>query len=145
MADGFHGYGTVIKVGDGATSENFTPVASVVRISCPQLNTADIDFSHLESSDQFREMGAGMKSAARVQFSGRYQPAHATHKNTARGLIALWVAQTVVNFQIVLSDGSSSTWAFSGYISSFQPGEAGLDSPVDFTAEITLTAQPTAP
>lgn len=145
LVDGFHGYGSTFKVGSGSSPETFTAVASIKRIKVPGLATADIDVAHLTSVDAFRKMIPGMKSAGKFGFTGNYRPANATHKNSGRGLLKLWKDRTIFNFMIVLSDADETEWECEGYVSALDPGEAGLDSVVEISGEITLTAEPTLP
>jgi hypothetical protein len=145
MADGFHGYGTLLKVGSGTSPETFATVAAVKRIKPPAERTADIDVSHLESPNARRQNIPGMRSGDKLQVGGLYLPQNATQGNTGRGLIKLQRDRTIANFQIVFSDDDQSVWAITGYVSLFDPGEAGLDAAVEFSAEITLTEDSTPP
>jgi hypothetical protein len=145
MPDGFHGYGTVLQVGDGASPEVFTSIAALSSIKLPTLSTADIDMSHLTTTNAFREMLPGMRSAGKVGFTGNYTPAGATHKNASGGLLFLQRTRAIVNWKIVLSDPDSTEWLFTGYVSNIDPGEAGLDSKVEISGEITITTDPTLP
>lgn len=135
MPDGFHGYGTVLKVGNGASPEVFTPIAALTRIKIPGLETNAIDVSHLTTLDSIRRMIPGMITAGKCSFSGLLIPGDSTHN----GLVTRQKAGTISNYVIALSDEEESEVEFEAFVSKFDPGEAALDQMVPFEGELTLT------
>lgn len=133
--DGFHGYGTILKVGDGASPEVFTAIAALTRIKIPGQETNAIDVSHLTTADSRRRMIPGMITLGKCSFSGLYIPGNTTHA----GLKTRQQAGTISNYQIVLSDEADSVVEFEAFVSKFEPGEAALDAMVPFEGELTLT------
>lgn len=142
----FHGYGSQLMVGDGASPEVFEAIADVLSITPGDMSTAVIEKTHLRSPEAHREKLAGLRDSGPFTISGNWRPGHRSQSNAgggsgafaSGGLIGLWRARTTHNFKIVLSDGSPATeWPFTGFVSKFQPGEIGPDDKVSFTAEIT--------
>jgi hypothetical protein len=160
-SEAFHGYGSALFVGDGASPENFVAVAEVLTIAPGAMTTAAIDRTHLRSPQAHREKIPGIRDTGPFTITGNWRPQNVTQSNDAGegspggspvdqpgGLVYLARTRAVRNFKIVLSDGlagvgSPSTtdteWPFRGFVSSFHPGEIGIDNVVKFTAEITPT------
>lgn len=144
--EAFHGYGTQLMVGDGASPETFEAVADVLTITPGEMSTAVIDKTHLRSPAAHREKLAGLRDSGPFTISGNWRPKHESQNNagggsgsfTGGGLLAFWIDRQERNFKIVCSDGSPATeFPFAGFVSKFQPGEIGVDDKVNFTAEIT--------
>lgn len=133
--DGFHGYGTILQVGDGASPEVFTAIAALTRIKIPGQETNGIDVSHLTTADSRRRMIPGMITLGKCGGSGLYIPGNATHA----GMKTRQAAGTISNYKIVLSDALDSEVTFEAFVSKFDPGEAALDQMVPFDFELTLT------
>lgn len=54
---GTSGFGTLLKVGDGASpTEAFTAIAEVKSISGPSMSMETIDATHMESPSGYREI-----------------------------------------------------------------------------------------
>lgn len=145
MSDAFHGYGSTYKVGDGASPEVFTAVAEVTSIQPGAMSTEAIDATHLTSANAHKEKIPGIKDTGVFTITGNYLPGNATQNGATRGLLKLWNDRTVFNAKLVLSDDDTTEWEHSGFVSNFAIGEVGNDDKVSFTAEITLSTQPTIP
>lgn len=134
--DGFHGYGTVLKVGDGTSPEQFTALAALTRIKIPGMETNSIDVSHLTTLEAIRRMIPGMITLGKCGGSGLYKPGDASQ---AAGLATRQKNRTISNYVIALSDDDESEVEFEAFVSKFDPGEAALDAMVPFEFELTLT------
>lgn len=141
-----HGYGAQLMVGDGASPETFESVADVMSITPGEMSTAVIDKTHLRSPAAHREKMPGLRDSGPFTCQLNWRPDHESQNNAGGGagsfagggLVAMWIARTVHNFQIVLNDGSpATTWPFRGFISKYQPGEIGIDDKIGCTVEIT--------
>ena len=135
MPDGFHGYGTILKVGNGASPEVFTPIAALRKIKIPGLESSSIDVSHLTTLESIRRFIPGMITAGKCGISGIYIPGDASQG----GLVSRQRAATISNYIIALSDSEESEVEFEAFVSKTDPGEAGIDQLVEFSAELTLT------
>ncbi len=72
-----------------------------------------------------------------------YDPANATHKNAANGLLADLIARASTTFTLVFSDTATTEWTFSAFVTGFEPDAAhdgALTAAVTFklTGDITL-------
>ena len=146
--DAFHGYGTQLKVGDGASPEGFDAIADVISITPGEMSTAVIEKTHLRSPAAHREKLAGLRDSGPFTLNMNWRPKHESQSNagggsgsfSGGGLLSFWVDRIVRNWQIECSDGSPATvFEFSGFVSKFQPGEIGVDDKVNITVEITPT------
>lgn len=130
--------GTLLKVGDGGGTEVFTTLAEVTDISGPGLSGGIVEISHMEST--YKEYDNTYPDGGEVSVSGNFLPAGATHQ----ALLDDYVAGTLRNFKIVWSDGSSTEWAFSAYVTKYEPS-APLNGKLSFSATLTISGAPTLP
>jgi hypothetical protein len=151
--EAFHGWGSQLMVGNGASPETFEAIADVTNITPGKMSTAPIEKTHLRVPNAHRTKLPGLRDTEPFTLTGNWRPTHESQSNAgggsgsfvSGGLVALARSREVRNFKIVLSDGSPGTeWPFSGFVSGFQPGEIGSDDKVPFTAEITPTGDTTA-
>lgn len=140
MTSALASYSTVIKIGDGASSEAFTTIAEVMDINGPNLQLATADVTSHDSSG-WREHVATILDGGDVTFSINFVPTGGTH-DYSTGLVKDMTDRTLRNFQLVFPDSGSTTWTFAAYITGF-----ASKNPVDgaLTADVALriTGQPT--
>lgn len=117
---GSSGFGTLLKRGDGATSEVFTTVAEVKSISGPSLSMETIDATHMESPSGFREWLPSFKDGGEVTFDLNFLPAVAAQT----GLTTDFKNRTKRNWKIVWPNTGATKWSFAGYITGFTPSAA---------------------
>lgn len=128
------GQGTHLQRGDGATpTETFTTVANIIsEIPFPQLMYDVKEGTSHDSADATKEYYPGLNDPGQLKFTIGYDPSEATHTQ----LITDATNRDKHNFKIVMTDSSSSVWAFSAYVIGFQP-----KGPVDgsqYSADVTL-------
>jgi hypothetical protein len=140
----FHGYGTQLLVGDGASPETFEAIAEVKTFTFGDMTTATFDRTHLRSPDAHTEIEAALRSSAAFSAVCNYRPTHESQSNagggsgsfTGGGLLKMWRDRSTHNFKIVLSDGSPGTEVpFTGFVSKYQPGTLGPDGGIDLSVE----------
>ena len=134
--------GTQLQVGDGAGPEVFTTVAEVLDITGPGIEREEIDTTSHDVSDGFRTFIAGLADGGEVSFDIQYTPGHATHAETARGIVSLALSGTVANWRVVLPVTPSKRWNFTGFVSGFEPGYPVGDK-MSGSVTIKVTARPT--
>lgn len=151
--EAFHGWGSQLMVGDGASPENFEAIADITSITPGAISTAVIEKTHLRVANAHRTKLAGLRDSGPFTITGNWRPSHESQSRagggsgsfTSGGLLKFSIDRKARNFKIVLSDGSPGTeWPFRGIVTSFQPGEIGPDDKVSFTAEITPVSDYTA-
>lgn len=142
MTTAISSFGTLLKMGDGASSETFATIAELRDITPPELSSDIEDVTSHSSTGGYEEvLPDGVLKTGEVTFEINYVPTATTHNATA-GLIKDWKNKTKRNFQLVFSDGGGSTWAFAAYVTKVAP-----KAPVKgiLRADVTLkpTGQPT--
>ena len=86
----------LLKIGDGASPENFTTVAGL-RATTLAFNAQSVDVTNADSADMWRELlGAGVKSAT-ISGSGVFKDAASD-----AALRAAFFNQSLANWQIVI-------------------------------------------
>ncbi len=139
MTQALSAFGTLLKIGDGASSETFTTIAEVTDIGGPELALEIAEVTSHSSTNGWKEKIGALLDGGQVSFSINYIPTNSTHNNT-NGLIADMVARTLRNFTLTFPQ--ATVWSFSALVVGFSPTE-----PIDnaLTADITLeiSGQPT--
>lgn len=141
MSSAVHAYGTLLKAGDGASPETFTTIAEVRNGPGLGFSVDDIEVTNHDSTNAWKEFIPGLLDAGEVSFSINFLPTNATHSASA-GILNDMQDRTVRNFQLVMSDGSSATWNFTGYYKGFNanfPPESQIEAEVT----IKVTGEPT--
>jgi hypothetical protein len=148
QATSIHGYGTEWLIGDGTSPENFEAVPFVKTITPGEMNTADIDHTHLRSPEAHREHRPGLRDSGPFSVLLHWNPKEESQSNAGGGSVAfavgglayLWRTRATRNMQLRIPDGSPETvWPFQGYISKYQPGEIGEDGIIPLMVEVTPT------
>lgn len=129
--------GTLLKVGDGASSEAFTTVPEVHKLSGPQIMFDLLDVTSHDSAGFFREFIPGLADGEMISATVNWRPANTVHKNIRIDQYA----RTLRNFKMVFPDTSDNNVAIATYIRGIVPK---ADIGVVLTADITLkiTGQP---
>lgn len=138
MSDAKSSFGTLLKLGDGGGgSEVFTTVAEVKDIT-PIPFTADTEeVTHHSSPGGYEEHIVTILRTGEVKFAINWLVQNATHSYSA-GLLKDYEDKTLRNFQLVLTDVGTTTWAFSAYVTGFEP-----DAPVAGVSEASITLKVT--
>ncbi len=144
MANALGAFGTLLKRGDGGGSEAFTTIAEVTALSGPTLTRETIDVTHHGSASQHREHIGSLKDSGDVSFSINWQPDlnSAAGHGVTNGLLKDYKDATRRNFQVVWPDTSSTTFAFTGVITSLSP-TAPIDGALTADVTIKVVAEPT--
>ena len=132
-------YGTVLYRG---TSGAGTAYVNVSSISGPGLSLDTEDVTSHDSTGAWEEVVGTILRSGEVSMDIVYDPAHATHKNAAGGLLADLISRASTTFTLVFPDAATTEWVFTAVVTGFEP-----DMPVDgaLTASVSmkLTGQPT--
>lgn len=139
---GISSFGTLLKIGDGATpTEVFTTIAEVKDISGPSLKLNTDELTNHGSPGGWKEKVGTLLEAGDLSFDLNFVPTHATH-NPTTGLIADQTARTKRNFQLVFPDTASTTWAFTALVTEFEPAEP-VEGVLKASVTLEITGQPT--
>jgi len=126
------GLATLLKIGDGASSEAFNTLVKMRSASISK-DIDNIDTSSFDNTD-WRSYLAGLQSGS-LSFSGLFVPTDTYHKAAETDALA----GTDRNFELHLSDGSK--WAFSALFSNITHDSAYEDA-VQLSGTLTITAKP---
>jgi len=132
MSNAIAAYGTLLKIGDGGTSESFTTIAEVGDIDGPSVEVNAIDVTSHSSANAMKEFVAGLIDPGEISFPINFLPTETTHDDSD-GLWADMIARTLRNFEMVFPD--TSECAFAALVTAMS-----LKEPVDdkLSADVTL-------
>jgi hypothetical protein len=136
MSDFVKGYG--VKIGhaaqgtDGAIGSGpFTYFARVTEIGGIEVESDDIETSHMESPNQFKEFTAGWADAGEVEFTIQFRKANAAE---------VWgLFRQDKSFEVKFKDGSA--WTFNGYLKKFGT-EADREGIVTVPVTVKISGEP---
>lgn len=107
--------GVELQVGDGASPESFSKIASIVSINGPDGTRTEIDTTDLSSTAM--EFEAGLKDEGSISFDAIWDEKETTHGD----LQTEWENGDTKNYKIVVPDGSpNSELEFAAFVSQLQ-------------------------
>lgn len=122
--------GCQLKIGNGASPEVFTAIAEILDLNGPNRSVTMIDATTCDSTDE--EFIAGVLKGGTVTFSCHLIPGSTGQD----AVVTAFAAKTLKNFQVILSDSGTETFAFAAYISALGGPQYAADGKV--TRSITL-------
>lgn len=128
------GYNTKFEYGDQAThtgSTTWTEFAQIKDIKPPKVEADDIDISHMQSPDMFREYSAGWADGGELEVQVQFSK---TDNATVYGLF-----RQDKGFRMTFADGSR--WKLNGYIKTFS-NELEKDGIVTATIGVKVSGKP---
>ena len=128
-------YGTALKKGG-------VEYANVKSISGPSLKLDTVDVTSHDQTTAWEEVIGTILRSGEVTMELVYDPANATHKYAAGGLLYDLAARTAIEFTLVFSDVATTTWTFSAFVTGFEPS-APVDGALTATVTFKLTGAPT--
>lgn len=135
MSNAVSGYGTLIKIGDGATPgpEVFTTVAEVKDITGPGFEAGTLEVTNQSSPGAVREFIIGLLDAGEVTFDLNFLPGHAT-QDESTGLLGAYLSRAKKNYQLIFPVTPSWQINYAALVTGFEPS-APVDDPL--TASVT--------
>lgn len=140
MTEGVIGLGTLLKIGDGETPENFSAVAEVKDITGPGLTREFAEFTHQQSVGGYREYKPTFKNSGDVTFKCNFLPDDTTQGFATEGLLKDYDDGTLRNFQLEFPDVGATKASFAAYVANLQP-----TAPVGAALELNVTLRITGP
>lgn len=130
--DSVHSKGTLIKLGDGASPESFTTIGGINTV--PAIDTAKSVLEDTAISDDNRHYGFGIGEPPLLTFSCFWNPddAQQTALRTAHD------NETEKNFQAVMPDSPTTTYAFTGIVTRIGTPYAGINEFLMFDVDVQL-------
>jgi len=135
MSDKFAAYGCALKKGG-------TAYAGVTNISGPGLSLDTADVTSHDSTGAWEEVVGTILRSGEITMDIVYDPADATHKYAAGGLLYDMVQRTAVALTLVFSDTANTTWSFNAFITGFEPS-GPVEDALTATVTVKITGQPT--
>ena len=117
-----------------AGTEIFTTIAEITNISGPEESLELIDATHMESPNAFREYIPSLLDGGELQLDLNFLPANANQQGLRDDLRN----RTRRNFRVVWPDAGTTTYAMSGYVTSFSPS-AQIDDKLSASATVKVT------
>ena len=108
--------GTLLKIGDGASTEAFTLVPEVIDVSAPDVKTDLLEATSHDSPGGFKEWIAGLRDGGTIPVKFNYITSNIIHQ----GFRTDNYAGTRRNFQLSLIGATLNKVAFSCYIEGFK-------------------------
>jgi predicted secreted protein len=130
----YDAYGTELYRG----TSTGTKYAQVISFSGPSLAADTIDVTTMDSTNAWEEVVVGILRSGELSMQIVYDPAHATHKNSAGGLLNDLTSRAATTFTLVFSDAATTEWTFSAFVTGFEP-DAPHDGPLTATVSLKLT------
>jgi hypothetical protein len=131
------GYGTLLKVGDGASPEQFVTVAEVRSVGNFGSERALIDVTNFDSPNTFMEYILAMKDGVEMAIQANFLPNNATQDLTD-GLMSLQDAGTPANFKLILP-GAFGTFLFAALVRKFEVPSIAPNAAMEITFTLKIT------
>ncbi len=130
------GYNGCINMGDGATPEVFTPIASVSNITVPDESAPSIDTSHLKTLSNVRTFIGGMIDGGSITFTMHFLPKDASH-DYLTGIRSNLGKN--VNFQIEFPDVDNTVYGFNAVVTNVGGETLGLDELIQSNVTLKIS------
>lgn len=131
----FASYGTALKKGG-------VEYANVTSISGPGLSLDTVDVTSHDQTTAWEEVVGTILRSGEITMELVYDPANATHKYAAGGLLYDLVQRTAIAFTLVFSDTAATTWTFNALITGFTP-TAPVEGALTASVTLKITGAPT--
>jgi len=119
-----------------------TAYAQVTSLSGPGLSLDTEDVTSHDSTGGWEEVVGTILRSGEITMDLVYDPAHATHKYAAGGLIYDLVQKTPITLKLIFPDAATTEWDFDALVTGFEP-TAPVDGALTATAKFKLTGEPT--
>ena len=131
--------GTLLKIGNGSSSETFTTIPEVHKLTAPSIKFDLLDTTSHDSTDGFKEYIPGLADGENIGFSFWFVPSNSIHQ----GLRDDSIEKTLRNFEITFpGGGSGDTLTVASYVTGFAP-TADINTVLVVAAQAKVTGAPT--
>jgi len=139
-------YGTQFQIGDDDLSgtPSYTTIAQVKSIGDWVLGAVMAEVTNHQSTGGFREkIQSGIFEVDDIELELVYDPAQATHANSAGGVMHAMLNGTKLAYKLIFPDTGSSTWTFEAFVSKAATVIGEGEEALMQTVTMTITGQPT--
>jgi len=130
------GFGTKLKMGDGAETPTYAEIAGVTNISGPSFSVDTEDVTDMDSTNGWEEHIPTIKRSGEVALDIHFEPTETTHTDVTSAL------GEQRSFQLVFPDDSSTQWDFDAIITGFETEEP-YDGKISGSINLKITGEPT--
>lgn len=134
MSDAVLGFGTLFQTSDGGSPPVWSTVAEVTNITPPAASRDNIDLSHENGPDDWRENMPGLKTPGEVKLEFNFVPGGDAYDDLFAELDDKIIRQRRIVFP------NSSVMGFSAFLTSLE-SEAPIDTQLKATATFQLSGQ----
>lgn len=113
-------FGTLFKLGNGNTPEEFVTVAEIRTLNGMNLTADSLETTVHNTPTPWRRFIPGLLDAGEVTMDINYVPQDPTHSFSS-GMLSDYSNRIIRNVQVVFPDSENTTWTAPGFITSFQP------------------------
>ena len=132
------GYGSVFEVANENSPNDFTAMAEVTNITPPHADVDQVDVTHMQSPNRYREFIDGLIDAGECSFDINFVPGNATDDRLFELLGLPTGVTNARNCRISFPNGT--TWSFLGTLTGYEP-----DVPTDDKMTATVTFKVSGP
>lgn len=132
------GFGTVLKIGNGASPEVFTSILGIRSIQGPTLDMEIIDATSHSSPGAFREKVASFKDPGNVTFDLIYDSTNAQHQ----ALMDAYQARELTNFQQIMTDAGAEQYDYSAFVKQMS-ATAPIDDLLTYAVTLEISGEVT--
>lgn len=137
------GLGIHFARGNGASPEVFTNIAEVIDITPPSMTKDQVEATHTDSPNAFREFIAGLKDGGQCSLTCNFLPNNATQNQTAGGLLDEFISQSLPsNWRITFPGSPQMTWTFRATVIGYAPATP-LDDRMTLVVTFKVAGAPT--
>jgi predicted secreted protein len=138
----FWAAGSLLQLGDGATSETFTSIAEITKLTPPNRGRDSIEVTHTASSDGYKEFIPGWRDGGEVPFEANWLPTNTTQDETT-GVLSTFHDNLPHNWRIVVP-AVNLTFPFTGFVTAYEP-DLDISAQGMLKGTIKITGKPGAP
>ncbi len=131
------GYGTLLKVGDGASPEAFTTIVEVRSVGNLGSERALIDVTNFDSANAFMEYILAMKDGVEMDVVANFLPAAPT-QSLAAGMQKFQDDGTPKNFKLILP-GAFGTYSFAALVRKWNVPSIAPNTAMEVTFTLKIT------
>ena len=120
-------------------SKGGVTIAEVTSIGGLELDSDEIDVTHLMSPGGYEEVIQTIRRTGVVTLEGNFVPGDAGQAD----LMADYLSGAVHEYKITFPTAMATEWTFDAFVKKAPSTEAAMDGAVSFSAELRVTGQPT--
>jgi hypothetical protein len=112
-------FGALLKIGDGATPENFVTAGEVMDINGPTTSVDTVETTSHSTSVPWETLVATIIRGGEVTFDINFDSTDPTHGDGVTGLQVDMHNRQLRNFLLILTDTGAEQMAFAAYVVGF--------------------------